>query len=59
MTIDKCATCHNMRATKMNNHNRIYIYIYIYMKMHKLWHVAKINFATCINIKTSIMDDGY
>lgn len=27
--------------------------------MHKLWHVAKINFATCINIKTSIMDDGY
>ncbi len=27
--------------------------------MHKLCHVAKINFATCINIKTFILDDGY
>ncbi len=55
MTTHKCATCHNIKASKMNNYNGMCIY----MKMHKLCHVAKINLTTCINIKTSIMDDGY
>jgi hypothetical protein len=28
------------------------------MEIHKLWHMAKTNLATSINIKTSITDDG-
>jgi len=42
---------------KMKNHNAKLLFLFI-LRMRKLCHMAKIDLTTCINIKTSIMNNG-
>ncbi len=52
-----CATCHNIKPLKMNNHNAKHYFIF-FGNAQITGHMAKFDLTKCINIKTSIMDDA-
>jgi hypothetical protein len=52
-----CATCHDLRPSKIDDANSIYFINLMFFKIQLSCHVAKVNWAMWINLKPSNIDN--